>query len=328
MTGEPRVRSLTSPVLRTLLCAFVLVLLAAPAAQAVTRTVLAVDPAGDGPRPGRDITGVRAHWDSAGSLVVTVAFAGAVQTADRAQITANARAADGRNCLLQSQETYLLLSGYTGPATGDDRGFGIGSPGWLSLDVMRVRSDDGKSVTLLLDDPRIGEYDLGCVDIRLSADGDAVDAVDPVFFADGTDTDGDGVVDGKDACPQAPGTGADGCAQDPAGTSGTASLAPLPTERYGPPPSRISMSTRRCVVPKLIGAPLDVVRRWLPLVGCRAGRVTRRVRRGDRGRWVVLRQSNKPGAKHVRGTRVSLVVVRRPATVRTSAAGPATSPLR
>jgi hypothetical protein len=301
------------------LCAFALVLLAAPAAQAVTRTVLAVDPTGDGPRPGRDITGVRAHWDSAGSLVVTVAFAGAVATADRAQITANARAANGRDCLLQSQETYLLLSGYTGPATSDDRGFGIGSPGWLSLDVMRVRSDDGKSVTLLLDDPRIGEYDLGCVDIRLSADGNAVDAVDPVFFADGTDTDGDGVVDGKDACPQTSGTKADGCPETQSGTRST-ELAPLPTERFGPPPSRIRLSMRRCVVPKLTRAPLDVVRRWLPLVDCRVGKVKKRVRRGDRGRWVVLKQSAKPGARHVRGTKVDLVVVRRPALKRKPAA--------
>lgn len=298
-------------VLWAVLCAFALVLLAAPAAQAVTRTVLGVDATGDAPRPGRDITGVRAHWDSEGSLVVTVVFAGAVQTADRAQITANARAAEGRNCLLQSQETYLLLSGYTGPATSDDRGFGIGSPGWLSLDVMRVRSDEGRSVTLLLDDPRIGEYDLGCVDIRLSADGAAVDEVAPVFFADGTDTDGDGVFDGQDRCPQTSATTEDGCPVI-SGT-GTTQLPPLPDERFGPPPSRIRLSMRRCVVPKLTRAPLDVVRRWLPLVDCRVGRVTKRHRRGDRGRWVVLRQSAKPGARHVRGTKVHLVVVRRPA---------------
>ena len=316
MTGELRTWSSRSAVLRGLLCAVALVLLAAPAASAFTRTVVATDPTGDASVPGRDITGVRAHWDSAGSFVVTVKFAGAVSTADRAQITANARTAQNRNCLLQSQETYLLLSGYTGPATGDDRGFGIGSPGWLSLDVMRVRSDDGTSVTLLLDDPRIGEYDLGCVDIRLSADGTAVDEVAPVFFADGTDSDNDGVVDGKDSCPTTTAATADGC---PPGTSGGSSgtgLAPLPEERYGPPPSRIQLSTRRCVVPKLTGVPLDVVRRWLPLVDCRVGRVSKRVRRGDRGRWVVLKQSNKPGAKHVRGTRLSLVVVRRPATKR------------
>lgn len=324
MTGERRVRAYGSVVVSALLCAFALVLLAAPAASAVTRTVLAADPSGDASTPGRDITGVRAHWDSAGSFVVTVAFAGPVSTADRAQITANARSAQGRDCLLTSQETYLLLSGYTGPASGDDRGFGIGSPGWLSLDVTRVRSDDARSVTLLLDDPRIGEYDLGCVDIRLSADGNAVDTVAPVFFADGTDSDGDGVVDGKDSCPQTVAVTADGC---PAGTSGGsgAGLAPLPEERYGPPPSRIQLSSRRCIVPKLVGVPLDVVRRWLPLVDCRVGRVSKRIRRGARGRWVVLKQSNKPGAKHVRGTKVNLVVVRRAPAKRTAGTRPATS---
>lgn len=320
MPGELRLPWWASALTRALLCVCAVVLVAAPSAGAVTRTVLAVDPTGDGPTPGRDITGVRAHWDSEGSLVVTVAFAGPVQTADRAQITANARAATGRTCMLESQETYLLLSGYTGPQSSDDRGFGIGSPGWLSLDVQRVRGDDGRSVTVLLDDPRIGEYDLGCVDIRLSADGAAVDSVEPVFFADGTDTDGDGVVDGRDACPGTPSPTDDGCPSSGGSQSGGTALAPLPDERYGPPPSRIQMSRRRCVVPKLTRVPLDVVRRWLPLVDCKVGRVKRRVRRGDRGRWVVLSQSAKPGARHVRGTRVHLVVVRRPAPRRRSTA--------
>src|SRR5918996_815038 len=70
---------------RALGCALLLLAVFVPAAGAATRTGLAVDPVGDGPTPGRDITGVRVHWDSAGSLAVTAAFAGPVGAEDRAQ---------------------------------------------------------------------------------------------------------------------------------------------------------------------------------------------------------------------------------------------------
>ena len=294
--------------LAVLACALVTLAVGASSAGAVTRTVVATDPTGDGPTPGRDVTGVRAHWDSLGSLVVTVAFAGPVQPADRAQITANARAADGRKCLLESQDTYLLLSGYTGAQSGDDRGFGIGSPGWLSLDVQRVRADDGTSVTVLLDDPRIGEYDLGCVDVRLSADGAAVDAVEPIFFADGVDSDGDGVADGRDGCPDAAAKTADGC---PLVGATTTTSARLPRERRGPPASAVRLSSARCVVPDVRRVTPAVATRRLRRAGCRVGRVRRVERPGVRGAWVVRRQSSKVGARHVTGTRVSLTLVRR-----------------
>jgi hypothetical protein len=105
---------MSSALARVLGCSLALLAIVAPAAAAETRTAVGVDIVGDGPSPGRDITAVRAHWDSAGSLAVTAAFAGPISAADRAQLTANARAASGRTCLLESQDTYLLLSGYTG----------------------------------------------------------------------------------------------------------------------------------------------------------------------------------------------------------------------
>jgi hypothetical protein len=278
------------------------VAVAASTAAGATRTGLAVDPVGDGPAPGRDITGVRAHWDSAGSLAVTAVFAGPVGAADRAQLTANARAASGRTCLLESQDTYLLLSGYTGPASSDDRGFGIGSPGWLSLDTGRVRDDEGRTVTLYLDDPRIGEYDLGCVDVRLSADGVQIDGVAPVFFGDGVDGDDDGIDDSRDLCPDIAATGPNGC---PAGA--------LPDERRPPPGSRVRTPVI-CNVPALAGKSLANARWRLLRAGCRLGHVTRRGRKAARGRWVVRRQSVKPRVLDELGTRVAVVVRRRPAT--------------
>jgi hypothetical protein len=281
-----------------LVCALALLAVAVPAAAGETRTALGVDPIGDGPAPGRDITAVRAHWDSAGSLAVTAAFAGPVGAADRAQLTANARAASGRTCLLESQDTYLLLSGYTGPASSDDRGFGIGSPGWLSLDTGRVRDDEGRTVTLFLDDPRIGEYDLGCVDVRLSADGAQIDGVAPLFFGDGIDRDGDGVDDSLDACPTSPGATANGC---PAGT--------LPPERP-PPRGRVRMPTI-CDVPAVKRLSLGDARWRLLRSGCRLGKVTRRGRKHAPGKWVVRRQGIKPRVLHEVGTRVSVVVVRK-----------------
>jgi hypothetical protein len=213
---------------------------------------------------------------------------------------ANARAASGRTCLLESQETYLLLSGYTGPATSDDRGFGIGSPGWLSLDTGRVRDDAGRTVTLFLDDPRIGQYDLGCVDVRLSADGAQIDGVAPVFFGDGIDRDDDGVDDSLDACPTTPGSTANGC---PAGS--------LPTEQRPPPGSRVRTPTI-CNVPVIKGMSLADARWRLLRSGCRLGRVTHRGRKSARGRWVVRRQSAKPRVLQEVGTRIAVVVVRRP----------------
>lgn len=283
-------------------CALVVLAVAVPSASAETRTGLAVDPAGDGPSPGRDITGVRAHWDSAGSLAVTAVFAGPVGAADRAQLTANARAASGRTCLLESQDTYLLLSGYTGPATSDDRGFGIGSPGWLSLDTGRVRDDEGRTVTLFLDDPRIGEYDLGCVDVRLSADGAQIDGVAPVFFGDGVDQDDDGVDDSQDLCPTIAATGPNGC---PAGS--------LPIEQRPPPSSRVRTPVI-CNVPALAGRSLASARWRLLRSGCRLGQVTRRGRNSAPGRWIVRRQSVKPRVLDEVGTRVAIVVRRRAAS--------------
>jgi hypothetical protein len=293
-------------VARVLACAFLLLALTASTAAGATRTALAVDPVGDGPTPGRDITAVRAHWDSQGSLAVTAAFAGPVGAADRAQLTANARAAVGRTCQLESQDTYLLLSGYTGPASSDDRGFGIGSPGWLSLDTGRVRDDAGTSVTLYLDDPRIGEYDLGCVDIRLSADGVQVDGVAPVFFGDGLDVDDDGVDDSRDACPTTAGAGTDGCPASGAGS-------PLPTERRPPPGSRVLTPTI-CNVPSISGTKLATARWRLARAGCRLGGVTRTGGKRRRGPWIVRRQRIKPRVLDVVGTRVPVVVRRaRPA---------------
>jgi hypothetical protein len=290
--------STSSALARSIGCALVLLAVAAPVAVAATRTGVAVDPVGDGPTPGRDITAVRAHWDSAGSLAVTAAFAGPVGASDRAQLTANARAATGRTCLLESQDTYLLLSAYTGPASSDDRGFGIGSPGWLSLDTGRVRDDAGRTVTLFLDDPRIGEYDLGCVDIRLSAEGATVDGVAPVFFGDGVDTDSDGVNDSADACPTAPGTALNGC---PGGL--------LPHERRGPPPSRVITPTI-CNVPAIEEMSLPKARWRLLRAGCRLGHVTRRGRRSAPGTWIVRRQSARPRVLNEVGTRVAVVVRR------------------
>ena len=297
--------SMSSAFARALAGALVLLALTGSTALGATRTGLAVDPVGDGPAPGRDITAVRAFWDSAGSLAVTAAFAGPVSEADRAQLTANARAATGRTCLLESQDTYLLLSGYTGPASSDDRGFGIGSPGWLSLDTGRVRDDAGRTVTLYLDDDRIGEYDLGCVDVRLSADGAQVDGVAPVFFGDGVDSDDDGVDDNRDVCPETSGAGADGCP-----TSGTVA-PPLPTERRPPPASRVRTPTL-CVVPSLTGISLARARWRLASGGCRLGPVTRRGRSSARGRWIVRRQGSKARVLHVVDTRVAVVVVWRP----------------
>jgi hypothetical protein len=295
----PMPSSSWSALTRALGCALVLLAVVTPAAAAETRTAVAVDLTGDGPTPGRDITAVRAHWDSAGSLAVTAAFAGPVGEADRAQLTANARAATGRTCLLESQDTYLLLSGYTGPASSDDRGFGIGSPGWLSLDTGRVRDDAGRTVTLFLDDPRIGEYDLGCVDVRLSADGATVDGVASVFFGDGVDSDGDGVDDSSDACPATPAVTLNGC---PAGV--------LPTERRPPPPSRVRTPTI-CNVPAVTGRSLSSARWRLLRSGCRLGRVTRRGRTKGPGKWIVRRQSARPRVLHEVGTRVAVVVRRK-----------------
>jgi hypothetical protein len=292
--------SMSAPA-RALGCALAILAVAVPAASGATRTGIAVDPVGDGPTPGRDITGVRAHWDSAGSLAVTAVFAGPVGTADRAQLTANARAASGRTCLLESQDTYLLLSGYTGPASSDDRGFGIGSPGWLSLDTGRVRDDEGRTVTLFLDDPRIGEYDLGCVDVRLSADGAQIDGVAPIFFGDGIDRDGDGVDDSRDVCPTSPAVTPNGC---PAGT--------LPYEQRPPPGSRVRTPTI-CNVPAITGMSLANARWRLVRSGCRLGRVTRRGRKSAHGRWIVRRQSAKPRVLRDVGSRVAVVVRRRPA---------------
>jgi hypothetical protein len=288
---------------RALALAALVPALGAASALGATKTGIAVDPVGDGPAPGRDITGVRIFWDSAGSLAVTAVFAGPVGAADRAQLTANARAASGRTCLLESQDTYLLLSGYTGPATSDDRGFGIGSPGWLSLDTGRVRDDEGRTVTLFLDDPRIGEYDLGCVDVRLSADATQIDGVAPVFFGDGLDTDEDGVDDSRDACPAAPGAGADGC---PTAADGS----PLPVELRPPPPSRVRTPTI-CVVPKIQGMALGKARRRLASAGCWLGRVKHRGRRETGERWYVRRQLAKPRVLHEVGKRVAVVVVAR-----------------
>jgi hypothetical protein len=290
--------SSTSTLARALGCALALLAVAVPAASGETRTGFAVDPVGDGPAPGRDITAVRAHWDSAGSLAVTAVFAGPVGASDRAQLTANARAASGRTCLLESQDTYLLLSGYTGPASSDDRGFGIGSPGWLSLDTGRVRDDEGRTVTLFLDDPRIGEYDLGCVDVRLSADGAQIDGVAPLFFGDGIDRDDDGVDDSLDACPTTPGATSNGC---PGGT--------LPSERP-PPPGRVHTPTI-CNVPSVKRMSLAHARWRLLRSGCRLGRVTRRGREHAPGKWVVRRQRIKPRVLHEVGTRVPVVVVRK-----------------
>jgi hypothetical protein len=304
--------SLSFAFARALVCALFLLALTASSALGATRTGLAVDPVGDGPTPGRDITGVRIHWDSAGSLAVTAAFAGPVSAADRAQLTANARAAVGRACQLESQATYLLLSGYTGPASTDDRGFGIGSPGWLSLDTGRVRDDAGRTVTLYLDDPRIGEYDLGCVDVRLSADGVQVDGVAPVFFGDGVDTDQDGVDDNRDVCPSTAGSAANGC---PSGTGTPIEGPPLPTERRPPPGSRVHTPTL-CVVPAIAGMSLAKARWRLISAGCRLGRVTRRARPNARGRWIVRRQRSKPRVLKVVGTRVAVVVRRTPSSSR------------
>lgn len=288
-----------SALTRALGCAILLLAVIAPVAAARTRTAVAVDLVGDGPTPGRDITAVRAHWDSAGSLAVTVAFAGPVGVADRAQLTANARAASGRTCLLQSQNTYLLLSGYTGPASADDRGFGIGSPGWLSLDAGRVRDNAGRTVTLYLDDPRIGAYDLGCVDVRLSADGATVDGLPPVFFGDGVDRDGDGVDDSRDACPDTPAVALNGC---PAGV--------LPTEQRPPPRSRVRTPTI-CNVPAVTGRSLSSARWRLLRSGCRLGRVTRRGSRKGPGKWIVRRQSARPRVLHDVGTRIAVVIRRK-----------------
>jgi hypothetical protein len=296
---------MSSAFARALGCALLLLALTASTALGATRTGLAVDPVADGPTPGRDITAVRIFWDSAGSLAVTVAFAGPVGTEDRAQLTANARAATAdRTCLLESQDTYLLLSGYTGPASSDDRGFGIGSPGWLSLDTGRVRDDAGRTVTLYLDDPRIGEYDLGCVDVRLSADGAQIDGVAPVFFGDGVDSDEDGVDDNRDACPTTAGTGADGC------PSPTVEGSPLPTERRPPPASRVQTPTL-CAVPAITGMSLARARWRLVSAGCRLGHVKRRGRTKARGRWIVRRQGLKARVLHDVDTRVPVVVVRR-----------------
>lgn len=300
--GSFRMPSCTpSAFTRALACALLLLAFTASTALGATRTGLAVDPVGDGPTPGRDITGVRIHWDSAGSLAVTAAFAGPVSAADRAQLTANARAATGRTCLLDSQDTYLLLSGYTGAQSSDDRGFAIGSPGWLSLDTGRVRDDAGRTVTLFLDDARIGAYDLGCVDVRLSADGVQVDGVAPVFFGDGLDGDEDGVDDSRDACPTTGGAGADGC---PTAVQGS----PLPTERRPPPASRVHTPTL-CIVPAITGISLANARWRLASSGCRLGRVTRRGRPTAPGRWIVRRQRAKPRVLHVLGERVGVVVV-------------------
>ena len=297
ITGRIRTSRRSSTPARVLGCALALLAIVAPAAAAETRTAVGVDIVGDGPTPGRDITAVRAHWDSAGSLAVTAAFAGPISAADRAQLTANARAASGRTCLLESQDTYLLLSGYTGPATSDDRGFGIGSPGWLSLDTGRVRDDAGRTVTLFLDDPRIGEYDLGCVDVRLSADGATVDAMVPLFFGDGIDRDNDGVDDSLDACPTTAGATANGC---PAGT--------LPDERQ-PPRERVQTPTI-CNVPNITRVSLANARWRLLRSGCRLGRVTHRGAKHRRGKWVVRRQRTKPRVLDEVGTRVAVVVVR------------------
>jgi hypothetical protein len=291
--------SFSSALARALGCAIAVLAVAVPAASGATRTALAVDPVGDGPTPGRDITGVRAYWDSEGSLAVTAAFAGPIGAADRAQLTANARAASGRTCLLESQDTYLLLSGYTGPASSDDRGFGIGSPGWLSLDTGRVRDDEGRSVTLFLDDPRIGEYDLGCVDVRLSADGAQIEGVAPIFFGDGIDRDEDGVEDSRDVCPTIRGTSLNGC---PAGS--------LPPEQWPPPSPRVRTPTI-CNVPAIVGMSLVNARWRLLRSGCRLGRVTRRGRRSSHGRWIVRRQSAKPRVLEDVGTRVAVVVRRK-----------------
>jgi hypothetical protein len=296
--------SLTSSLCaRALACAALLLALTASSSLGATRSGLATDPVGDGPTPGRDITGVRIFWDSAGSLTVTAAFAGTVTQADRAQLTANARAAAGRTCLLESQDTYLLLSGYTGPASSDDRGFGIGSPGWLSLDTGRVRDDPGRTVTLYLDDPRIGEYDLGCVDVRLSADGAQVDGVAPVFFGDGLDTDQDGVADSSDGCPTTAGAGANGC---PIAADGS----PLPTERRPPPASRVH-TPAFCKVPKIIGMSVIRARGRLASAGCWLGRVTRRGRRHAGETWIVRRQLSKPRVLYPVGKRIAVVVVAR-----------------
>lgn len=288
-------------VARALACALLLLALTAGSALGATKEGLATDPVGDGPTPGRDITAVRTFWDSAGSFVVTVGFAGPVGAADRAQLTANARAAAGRTCLLESQDTFLLLSGYTGPESSDDRGFAIGSPGWLSLDTSRVRDDAGRTVTLFLDDPRIGEYDLGCVDVRLSADGVQVDGLPPVFFGDGVDSDQDGVDDSRDACPAMPASAADGC---PRAADGT----PLPTELRPPPASRVKTPTF-CNVPAIKGFSLAKARRRLARAGCWLGHVTKRGRRTARGRWIVRRQRSKPRVLHDVGKRVAVVVV-------------------
>jgi hypothetical protein len=288
---------MSSAFARALACAVLLLALTASTALGATRTALATDPVGDGPTPGRDITGVRIHWDSAGSLAVTAAFAGPVSADDRAQLTANARAATGRTCLLESQDAYLL---HTGPASSDDRGFGIGSPGWLSLDTGRVRDDAGRTVTLYLDDERIGEYDLGCVDIRLSADGVQVDGVAPVFFGDGVDTDDDGVDDNRDVCPTTAGPATNGCPDVVAGS-------PLPTERRPPPGPRVQTPVV-CNVPSITRISLGKARSRLARAGCWLGRVTRRGPRAPRGRWVVRRQLVKPRILHVVGTRVGVVV--------------------
>lgn len=165
---------------------------------------------------------------------------------------------------------------------------------------------------MFLDDPRIGEYDLGCVDVRLSADGAQVDGLPPVFFGDGVDTDGDGVDDSRDLCPQIAARTDDGC-PTATGNTGTTS-SPLATQRRPPPAGRVSASSA-CLVPDLRGTTIAAARRRLANAGCTLGKVIRakRPKRG-KGAWKVRSQRSRPGAAKAAGAPVTVVVARRRAT--------------
>jgi len=93
--------------------------------------------------------------------------------------------------------------------------------------------------------------------------------------------------------------------------------APPQPPPAAPPPAPAALTPApTCLVPRLVGRPLRTARVRIRRAGCAVGRVrySRSTRRRDR----VVAQRPRAGARLTRGTRISLVVSRGPASSRRS----------
>ena len=294
-------------VLRTLALTIATVLLCAASASAEPLIGAATDPAGDGPSPGRDLVEARAAYDrEAGAFSAAVTFAGAIGAGDGAQLGIIAHSGTPDECRQTESGTLFALSGSTAE---DSTWFAFGNvDSVFEFGVQPERSDDDRTITASYADERLRAYDLRCLDIRLSADGESLDLIAPFWFLGlGPDRDKDGSADNVDRCVDEGGPReTDGC---PVPTEQRAGLAPLPRQTAPLPPSRVRQGTLPgCRVPQLVGLTVKRAKARLAKSRCRLGRVVRK--RGAR-RLVVQLQTVGAGSRFARGTKVDVVLAPR-----------------